>query len=561
MSAQKIILPSGTRIEFWARSKTHGIQTFSIVTGDQTLFATPNMSKNWEYYEYRHREDSTVTVHWDEMNLEVSFAYVYQVDTVNQLGVELWQFGEKEISRLRGDALATFISSDQTRPQLHFSPPLRWMNDPNGLCKIADTWHMFYQFHPNGTDWGPMHWGHATSKDLFNWTHLPVFLQPAQNLTRLGATGGAFSGNAFRDRDGSLSFYYTERLPAYDLFKGYREVQKRAWPDANLIKANQISDVLEDRPAGVQHDFRDPKVWWDETARAYRMVLGASINQDPAVLLYGSADGQNWSYLSPLYRAPSGFKMEGARAVECPDFFPLDGKWVLIMGFVGHTEPETGRHNLLYALVGDFINDEFVPTGDELQLLDFGTDYYAMQSFEADGRQLAFAWLFNWEFRKPGTIQYSGEMSLPRELFLDDRKQLCMKPAQEFETACSAVPLNASVDGTFAIDDEAFEIDLSENLEGTLITATQADNFSFSVSVKNGVVEIKLPQDDGKIKYSAAVAGANDLRLFHDRGIIEIFAAGGAVCGTRRNYTNIAPDRFRVVSQAGINVFARKLKN
>lgn len=252
---------------------------------------------------------------------------------------------------------------------------------------------------------------------------MPVFLQPEQNLARLGATGGAFSGNAFRDRDGTIKFYYTERLPAYNLFTGYREIQKIAEPDRRLIKAERVTTILEARPDGVKHDFRDPKVWWDKAANAYRMILGASIDADPAVLLYGSDDGLEWRYLGPLYRASANFCKEGARAVECPDFFQLEDKWILVMGFVGHIEPGTGRHNLLYALIGQFADDRFIPDTPELQILDFGTDYYAMQSFEADGRQIAFAWLFNWEYRKPPVQLTPVKCLCPARLLLAKTKR------------------------------------------------------------------------------------------------------------------------------------------
>ncbi|STV78542.1 sucrose-6-phosphate hydrolase [Klebsiella michiganensis] len=116
------------------------------------------------------------------------------------------------------------------------------MNDPNGLCKIDDTYHMFYQFNPNSTEWGPMHWGHAISNDLISWTHLPVFNHPEHPLASLGATGGAFSGTTFINNEGEAEIFYTERLPAYDLYKDYIEVQKKAAIDRYGIKSNAYPD-------------------------------------------------------------------------------------------------------------------------------------------------------------------------------------------------------------------------------------------------------------------------------------------------------------------------------
>jgi len=542
-----VTLPAGYVLEFWAR----GPGSIRIAEPGELLWQVPVFADHVEFFTYQHARPGRVTVEWDKSEA-VLFAYGYDPATVAETGITIWEFGADGLTLRSGAELDAWMRADPARPAMHFSPVRQWMNDPNGLCKIGSTWHMFYQFHPASTEWGPMHWGHATSTDLFSWVHQPVFLHPDQNRWRLGATGGAFSGSAFEDRDGSRLFFYTERLPAYDLVKGYTEVQKLARPDRGFRRAASSETVIANRPehAGVEHDFRDPKVWWDEAAGAYRMVLGAAIHGDPAVLLYGSANLHDWTYLGPLYRAPAQYRERGARAVECPDFFPLDGKWVMVMSFVGYTEPASGRHNLSYALVGEFRDDRFVPVTGELQLLDFGTDFYAMQSFAAEGRQLAIAWLFNWEYRKPSDSPYSGEMSLPRELRLDQAGRLCMLPVVELDIAWSAKVLPRAADGSFALDDVPFELALAGELEGTRIVATQAGAPSFEVLITNGRLAIRLPQDDGKIVYEAPLGAAADLRVFHDRGIVEVFADHGAICGTRRNYGHVVPDRVEVSSAA-----------
>lgn len=556
MMKQNLFLPSGYHLEFWAA----GNGFFRINIDGKTVWQVPSFAPQPEFFKYHHREACEVNIVTNAPEA-VLWAYGYQPQTVNETGITVFEFSEEGILRRTGAEIEDWLRSDPDRPALHFSPIRHWMNDPVGLCMIGERWHLFYQFHPGGSDWGPMHWGHATSRDLCTWLHMPVFLHPEQNLWRLGATGGAFSGNAFRDRDGSLMFSYTERLPAYDLFKGYREIQNIARPDRRTIKVESIVTVLEQRPAGVEHDFRDPKVWWDDAANAYRMILGASIDGDPAVLLFGSGDLLEWQYLGPLYRAPVNFREEGARAVECPDFFRLEDKWVLVMGFVGHIEPTTRRHNLLYALIGEFTNDRFVPDTPELQLLDFGTDYYAMQSFEAGERQIAFAWLFNWEYRKPEGSAYSGELSLPRVLSLsEDKKKLCMLPAIEVEENYVAIPVARDQRGDYRLPSAPIEIRLSGPLQGSKLVATQGGELAFEVSVADGILSVRLAQDDGSIDYVAQLCDAEDLCLFHDRGIVEIFADGGAICGTRRGYRNINPDHLGISASASVQVLERQPK-
>ncbi|MCK3778709.1 glycoside hydrolase family 32 protein [Ensifer sesbaniae] len=549
MAKETVFFASGERLEFWAS----GPGAVTISQDDQILWQASALESHPAYYSYHHREAGTVIVEWDRPE-SFLWAYSYDPAKVAEEGIRLWEFSADKISLRVGKDIDTWLESDPDRPQIHFSPCRHWMNDPVGLCKVGELWHLFYQFHPIGSDWGPMHWGHATSHDLINWLHMPVFLHPEQNLWRLGATGGAFSGNAFRDRDGTLMFFYTERLPAYDLFKGYREVQKIARPDRRIIKAESIVTVLEERPKGVEHDFRDPKVWWDEVNGAYRMVLGASIHGDPAVLLYGSDNLVDWSYLGPLFRAPPSFRLEGARAVECPDFFTVGGKWVLIMGFVGHRDPESGRHNLLYGLVGDFFDDRFVPHSDTLQLLDFGTDFYAMQSFSASGRQIALAWLFNWEFRKPDGSPYSGEMSVPRELYLDELNRICMRPASEFDGKVDRIAVQPIEPLLFPLPDAPIEVRLDGPLEGTSISATQQGRPSFTICVKDGTISVSLPQDDGSIRYEGTLPQASDLRVIYDRGIVEIFADHGVICGTRRSYLDSQPDRLAIRSGSCVSV-------
>lgn len=52
---------------------------------------------------------------------------------------------------------------EQDRPDFHLSPRTGWMNDPNGFLFYDGKYHLFYQYHPYDSHWGPMHWGHAAA--------------------------------------------------------------------------------------------------------------------------------------------------------------------------------------------------------------------------------------------------------------------------------------------------------------------------------------------------------------------------------------------------------------
>ena len=74
----------------------------------------------------------------------------------------------------------------EDRPDFHLSSRAGWMNDPNGLSYYKGKYYMFYQYHPYDSHWGPMHWGHAVSKDLLHWEYLPVSLAPDADFDRDG---------------------------------------------------------------------------------------------------------------------------------------------------------------------------------------------------------------------------------------------------------------------------------------------------------------------------------------------------------------------------------------
>lgn len=62
----------------------------------------------------------------------------------------------------------------------------------------------------------------------------------------------------------------------------------------------------------------------------------------------------------------------------------------------------------------------------------------------------------------------------------------------------------------------------------------------------SGRLVISVAEDAGEIEYRSTPLSLGNLTLFFDRGVLEIFANDGAVCGTRRTYKNTALIRLEV---------------
>lgn len=125
-----------------------------------------------------------------------------------------------------------------------------------------------------------------------------------------------------------------------------------------------------------------------------------------------------------------------------------------------------------------------------------------------------------------------------------------MTPAIEVDEHYAAIPIPQNEAGDYSLPNAPVEIRLSGGLDGTSLSATQDGDLAFEISVADNVLSIRLAQDDGSIQYVAKLEEGSDLRVFHDCGIIEIFADGGAICGTRRGYINTKPDRLEISSLA-----------
>ena len=322
----------------------------------------------------------------------------------------------------------------EDRPDFHLSSRVGWMNDPNGFSYYKGEYHMFYQYHPYDSHWGPMHWGHAVSKDLLHWEYLPAAMAPDAGYDR----DGCFSGSAVVLPDGRHLLLYTGVSKETQPDGNLRDIQTQCIAvgdgvDYDKYPGNPVL-MKEDLPEGSsKFDFRDPKIW-QKSNGSYRCVVGnCTLDGDGRILLFSSPDGLNWKYQKILI---SNNKRYG-KMWECPDFFELDGKGVLITSPQDMLPQEFEYHNGngTLCLTGSYDDKTDTFTEEHNQAIDYGIDFYAPQTILApDGRRIMIGWMQNWDtcnLHAPDQPWF-GQMSLPRELSVHNGR-LYQKPIRELE--------------------------------------------------------------------------------------------------------------------------------
>ncbi len=322
-------------------------------------------------------------------------------------------------------------AASEIKPVFHLAPYIGWLNDPNGFSFYQGQYHLFYQYNPYSTEWDSMHWGHAVSRDLLRWTHLPAALAPDEFYDAFGC----FSGSAIELPDGKHLLLYT----------GVREEGGGKTVQTQCVAVGDGLDYLKYAgnpvideaalPAGLsRNDFRDPKVW-READNSLRCVI-STCNMDGLgrVLLFSSPDGLSWRFESVLMENDGRL----GRMWECPDFFSLNGKHVLLVSPMDMLPEGFEYHNGngTVCMIGRY--DEgakrFIPEAD--QAIDYGIDFYAPQTIlTPDGRRVMIGWMQNPDtctLNRISERKWFGQMSLPREVSVRNGR-LYQRPVRELE--------------------------------------------------------------------------------------------------------------------------------
>lgn len=421
------------------------------------------------------------------------------------------------------------LASDPLRPQYHLLPAHNWMNDPNGPIYFGDRYHMFHQYNPSGATWGNMHWAHATSPDMVHWQHEPVALSPTPGGPD---SDGVFSGSAVLDH-GKPTLIYTAVAPPSSGADATLRDGAHTWRETQCLAVAQDEDlrtwtklpepVIASPPAGLEvTGFRDPALWRE--GERWMLALGSGVRgKGGMVLLYASTDLRHWTYLHPLIQGSPG-KSTGVNPVdtgemwECPDFFPLGRKHVLLISTMGKVRWK----------VGTYANQRFTP--EKEGVVDWGAYYAAKTMLDANGKRILWGWIP--ETRPDADLiaaGWAGVMSLPRVLSLTPTDELQTAVATEVQKLRTDLvegdDAKALLD-KLQIKDLAAELDLAirPNADRFILrlTSEAGDFATISLSTQSSGRELRVNS------VSAPIAGAASypvrLHIFLDGSVLEIFA-------------------------------------
>jgi fructan beta-fructosidase len=367
-------------------------------------------------------------------------------------GTILVSCGSGSYNRPSNEKTGSDYYAEKYRPQFHFSPEANWMNDPNGLVFFDGEYHLFYQYYPDSTVWGPMYWGHAVSKDLVHWAHLPAALYP-------DSLGYIFSGSAVVDTENTSGFGSSDNPAIVAVFTYHNPKLEQSGSTSYQSQGIAYSTdkgrtwtkysgnpVL---PNPGKKDFRDPKVFWHKDTGKWIMIMAVY----DRVHFYSSPDLKSWTFESEF-----GVNAGAHGGVwECPDLFPLKvaengvTKWVMLVS-INPGGPNSGSATQYFT--GSFDGHNFIPDTANERWIDWGTDNYAGVTWSGipdnDGRRLFLGWMSNWNYATVvPTDPWRSAMTIPRELSLikeNDDYLLVSKPARELETLRAGSKLLLPVD-------------------------------------------------------------------------------------------------------------------
>lgn len=416
-------------------------------------------------------------------------------------------------------------------PKINYAAPIGWINDPNGVNKIGDYYHLFYQYYPYEPCHGPMHWGHARTKDGLRWENLPVALAPDMSYDK----NGVFSGSAIFVED-ELYLMYTGNLTETDHGKVRQNQNISRSKDYVNFEKYENNPVLDEKdlPGNIsKEDFRDPKVFVKD-GKFYAVIGTKTDNKIGTVLLYESEDMLAWTYKSILI---SDDTYLGDMA-ECPDLLLFeDDKAVLLVSAMNYHYHGKKHPHKTMLIEGRMDWDSYKFLAENTREMDFGFDYYAPQSAKEDDGYFAIAWNQAWGSSLiPGEEghKWMGQMTIPQLIFEEDGK---VKRTIHPKTLTKKILIKESKtsEDSISLENGNF-IEFETKKSGLLNLSIANDNevFDFSFDLANNKasydrskmahkIETENDFDINKKSFDIEFKDKNKFKIIIDRSSIQVY--------------------------------------
>lgn len=456
-----------------------------------------------------------------------------------------------EKAQLYQEEKADKVPSKQ-RPDFHVSSPIGWFNDPNGWSVYQGEYHLFFQYHPYNTLWGPMHWGHMKTRDFIKWNRMPVAMAPDMQYDK----NGCFSGSAIEYNGEHILMYTGVFEKEINNRKDLYQAQCIAIGDGikyNKLECNPVitADMLPD--GYNKNDFRDPKIWMNDGI--YYAIIGCKNQEnDGQVVIFQSKNLKNWEFVNCLDQSEHRY---GAMW-ECPDLFELDGQDVLITSpqFMEADELEFHNGNGTMCIIGK-VDENYRFIRNRIHAIDYGLDFYAPQTIKApDGRRIMIGWMQSWDNHiTPEEFEWSGVMSIPRVLSIKHNR-LYQYPVAEIESyRCNKFEEILTI-----ISGESYTQLIQGRQFDVLLHLKKVACSSFEIKLacgKGKFTKITYEPSQEMITFDRSYSGLHkdvtcirkmkvdpfkkdmEIRILMDKYTIEIFIDGGKYTMSSLIYTNL----------------------
>ncbi|HEL1756406.1 TPA: glycoside hydrolase family 32 protein [Streptococcus suis] len=411
------------------------------------------------------------------------------------------------------------------KPQAHLTPETGWINDPNGFIYFRGEYHLFYQFNPYESVWGPMHWGHAKSKDLVNWEHLPVALAPDKDYDK----DGCFSGSAIV-KDDVLWLMYTGHINNED--GTVSQVQNMAFSTDGIhfekIEQNPVATADGLPEEVIANDFRDPKIF-EKDGHYYSVVATKHKDNVGCIVLLSSPNLTDWKFESIFLKgeANQGFVW------ECPDYFEVDGQEYLIISPMRYQKDGNDFININSNIfvMGHVDWDKKVFVAESFKEIDHGHDFYAAQTTEGpEGERVMIAWMHTWG--RPLVTndldhKWYGQMTLPRILKKTENGLHQVLPTSVFE-AFKDIEIGQSIQGPSKLSlrlEDSLELKLGNDQDYLQFGYDKAKQ---EVYINRSSLKIQqVGEEEWSTVRRAVTVQATELEVLVDTNCLEIFINDG----------------------------------